>query len=119
MALDLIIFLRFSFVTNPSSSSRSAKADEGCLICRFATSCFTTSTTVKLGSIRTLTTPSLVVTLFVGIRDLFEEPLVVMARGRKPSPFRCEDMSGGNKKQRKRDVASHNVVDRVTLAYVH
>jgi hypothetical protein len=94
LAFDLIIFLKFSFVTNSSSSSRSAKLEGDCFIWRFATSCFTTSATVKVGSILTLTTPSLVATLFVGIRVLEEAPLAA-ARERRasPRPFGYEDMS--------------------------
>lgn len=93
LALDLIILLKFSFVTNSSSSSRSAKLEGGCFIWRFATSCFTTSATIRVGSILTLTTPSLVVTLFVGI-SVFEEAPLAAARERRasPRPFVCEAM---------------------------
>jgi hypothetical protein len=93
LAFDLIILLKFSFVTNSSSSSRSAKLEGGCFIWRFATSCFTTSATIRVGSILTLTTPSLVVTLFVGISVLEEAPLAA-ARERRasPGPLVCEDM---------------------------
>jgi hypothetical protein len=93
LAFALIILLKFSFVTSSSSSSRRAKSEEGWVICRFATSCFTTSATIKVGSIRTLTTPSFVVTLFVGMAGLEEVPLEVGTRARRASPFDCEDMT--------------------------
>lgn len=67
LTLFLIFLLRLSLVTSSSVSSLSAKCDEGSLIFRLTHSCFTTSSTVRVGSIRVRTvSPSPVVTVFVG-----------------------------------------------------
>lgn len=66
--LFFIFFLRLSFVTSSSvSRSLSAKSVEGPVTLRLTQSWRTTSSTVRVGSMRARTvTPSLVVTLFVG-----------------------------------------------------
>lgn len=67
LTLFLIFFLRLSLVTSSSVSSLSAKCVGGSLIFRLTHSCFTTSSTVRVGSIRVRTvTPSPVVTVLVG-----------------------------------------------------
>lgn len=56
-------------MTNSSASSLRAKCDGDSLILRLTQSCFITSSTVSVGSIRVRTVrPSAVVTLFVGTR---------------------------------------------------
>lgn len=79
LTLFLIFFLRLSLVTNSSVSSLRAKCDGGSLIFRLMHSCFTTSSTVRVGSMRVRTvSPSPVVTVFVGTNapDLGWVPLV-------------------------------------------
>lgn len=67
LTLFLIFLLRLSLVTNSSVSSLKAKCIGRSLIFRLTHSCFTTSSTVRVGSIRVRTvTPSPVVTVFVG-----------------------------------------------------
>lgn len=80
LTLFLTFFLRLSLVTNSSASSLNAYCD-GCplnLKVGLFTSCRTTSSTVRAGSIRVRTvTPSSVVTLLVGTRaDGLLEPTV-------------------------------------------
>ena len=77
LTLFLIFLLRLSLVTSSSVSSLSAKCDEGSLIFRLTHSCFTTSSTVRVGSIRVRTvSPSPVVTVFVGTNAALGAPLV-------------------------------------------
>lgn len=68
-ALFLIFFRKFSFTISSSVSlSLKAKLEEGSVTLRLTQSCLTTSSTVSVGSIRVRTvTPSLVVTLLVGM----------------------------------------------------
>jgi len=76
LTLFLIFLRRLSFVTNSSMSSLSAKYDGGSLISRLTQSCFITSSTVSVASMRVRTVrPSPVVTLFVGTRALLFPPL--------------------------------------------
>lgn len=65
----LIFFRKLSFVTRSSVSSLSANMTGGSWILRLRHSCFTTSSTVRVGSMRARTvTPPLVVTVFVGTK---------------------------------------------------
>lgn len=67
LTLFLIFLLKLSLVTSSSVSSLRAKCEEGSFIFRLTHSCFTTSSTVRVGSIRVRTvSPSPVVTVFVG-----------------------------------------------------
>ena len=95
LTLFLIFLLRLSLVTSSSVSSLSAKCDEGSLIFRLTHSCFTTSSTVRVGSIRVRTvSPSPVVTVFVGTNAVLGwAPLVevgVAAKGLLGTELRTE-----------------------------
>jgi hypothetical protein len=77
----LIIFRRLSFVTNSSVSSLKANLAGGSLIFKLIHSCLTTSSTVRVGSMRALTvTPDLVVTLFVGTKATGFDRLLLPVR---------------------------------------
>lgn len=88
LTLARIFFLKLSLVTNSSVSSLRAKLAGGSLIFRFIHNCFTTSSTVSVGSIRARTVrPSPVETLLVGTKatgltggacDVDDWPLVDM-----------------------------------------
>ena len=88
LTLLLIFFRRFSLVTSSSVSSLSAKFLGGSLIFKLRQSCFITSSTVRVGSMRVLTVrPSAVVTLFVGTSvDLDTDPLEKLEGSRLGAP---------------------------------
>ena len=95
LTLLLIFFRKFSLVTSSSVSSLNAKFLGGSLIFKLRQSCFITSSTVRVGSMRVLTVrPSAVVTLFVGTRvDLDTDPLEKLEGSRLGAPDITSDWS--------------------------
>jgi hypothetical protein len=106
-----IALLKFSFVTSPSESSRSANCVGGSGTFRDTQSWRTTSTTVRAGSIRTRTViPSRVVTVLVGTRVLADFGRAVAVSAEPKLGLKWDD-EGERGFEEEREVESGGGVD--------